>query len=137
MPGTAIHRADGSDVDDVARAPLHHSLGGELGAEDDAEQVDVDRALGDLVGFVEERTCRADPGVVHQDIDGAQLAFDVVEERSERLAIGHVQACVEAEVEIRAGLFDRRLVDVTDGYFGAELDAKSARWRGRYPSLLP
>ena len=85
MPGRGAQRRERGDVDDVAAAALDHSGSGELGAQDDAEQVDGDRALGDVVGLVDELSRRGDCSVVDQDVDGARLAFDVVKERRERL----------------------------------------------------
>jgi hypothetical protein len=85
----------------VAAAALDHSLGGELSAEDDAEDVDGDRAPGDIVGLVEEPSGRGDSRVVDQDVERPELAFDVVKERRERLAIGDVQPSVESYVEGR------------------------------------
>ena len=80
MPGTAPTAASEAMLMMWPLPPLHHSLGGELGAEDDAEDVDGDRALSDLVGLVEEAARWGDARVVDQDVDGSEFSFDVVEE---------------------------------------------------------
>ena len=91
--------------------------------------------LGDFVGLVEESSGRSDSRVVDQHVDGSELTLHVVEEGGERLTVGHVQACVEAEIEVGAGLLDRASSTSPMATF-APSGAASSRWRGRCPSLL-
>ncbi len=65
-------------------------------------------------GSSRNRPAGADSRVVDQDVDGSEFAFDVVEECRERLAVGDVQPRVEPDIEVGAGLFDRRFVDIAD-----------------------
>ena len=80
IPGIAGLAGLRGDVDDVAAAARAHPLDRQLGADDDAVDVDVELALDRVVGLVDERRHRHDPGVVDDDVDRAELALGLVEE---------------------------------------------------------
>ena len=121
--GRAVGRAAGEaglaggrgDLHEVAATARHEPLEGELRAEDHAVEVDVDHALGGRVGLLDERPDRHDPRVVDQDVERAELALDLVEERREARAIGHVERQPDRSVtELVGRPLRQRRVDVAD-----------------------
>ena len=65
------------DVHQVAAVALQHLRKDGLHPVEDAVDVDVDLALGDLVRLLEEEPDGHDPGVVDQGVDGADLLLDL------------------------------------------------------------
>jgi len=111
----AQYVATPGDGDDVATASRKHPPGSDLRAHDHAVDVDGQRASRQRVWLVDEPTDRKDPGVVHQNVDGPQPTFHLVEEAGERVAICHVERARHVEPKVRTRLFDRLLIDVADG----------------------
>ena len=69
---------------------LHlHGPGGDLGAEEGAAQVDLEHPVEVLVGEVEEGPIAQDAGVVHPDVDAAELGLGRPEDPVDPLAGGH------------------------------------------------
>ncbi len=99
----------------MATAPGKHPPGRDLRAHDHAVDVDGQRESRQRVWLVDEPTGRKDPGVVHQNVDGPQPTFHLVEEAGERVVICHVERARHGEPKVRTGLFDRLLIDVADG----------------------
>ena len=58
---------------------------------EDAGDVDVDLALGGLVGLLEERAELHDPRVVDEDVDRPELLLGVLDELLDRRAVGDVE----------------------------------------------
>src|SRR5262249_22894827 len=90
-PGDTRLSGRGGHVDDVPAIASQQALAGELGADDDAVDVDVELALDRIVGLLGERRYRHDPGVVDDDLERAELALGGVEEAGEGAAIGDVK----------------------------------------------
>ena len=61
-----------------------HPLDRQLGADDHADQVDLDLAPERVLRLLDERRHRHDPGVVDHHVERAELALGLVEEALRR-----------------------------------------------------
>ena len=115
-PGDAALAGLGGDVDDVAAMPRGaHPLDRQLGAGDDAVEVDVDLAAHRVLALLDERRHRHDPGVVDDHVERAELALGLVEEGGEGGAVGDVERQRDGPAaERRRGLLGQRQVEVAD-----------------------
>ena len=73
------------------RAARLHPLGGLLCRSDDAEEVDADDPVGHVVALLLEAADRHDPGDVAEDVDGSELALDLVEVLPPGIAVADVE----------------------------------------------
>jgi hypothetical protein len=109
------------DVDD-GRRPLfgHDAAAEDLGAQPGAAQVHIDEACPLVVGQLQERHDRLDAGVVHQDVDRAEVGRRRLEHPFDVRALRHIAlhgdgaAAVGALQGVR-GLGGPIEVDVVDG----------------------
>ena len=93
------HRAD---VDDLPFTALHH-LGHHGGGSDvRSHQVDVDDLLELGACHLVHRDALDDAGVVHEDVDGADLGVDCLDQRGDSLLVGDIAD--EAADVLDAGL---------------------------------
>jgi len=113
----------GGDVDDVAAAARAQPFDRQLGADDDAVEVDVELAPDRLVGLVDQLGHRHDPGVVDHHVDGSQLALGGVEEGGEGAAIGDIEGeRHRPSPKTRGRLFGQGEVEVSDRHAAALAD---------------
>ena len=128
MPGNpALARLRG-DVDDVAAGPRAQPFDRQLGADDDAVDVDVELAADRVVRLLDERRHRHDPGVVDDHVDRAELAFGGVEEGGEGTAVGDVERQRDrAAAQARGRLLGQRQVEVADRDAAALADQRRRR----------
>jgi len=96
----------------------------------DADQVDADDPVPLLERCVDEVAGDPDPGVVDEQVDGA----DLVGEGAHLLAVGDVHAARQRGARLALGLGEPRLVDVADDQVGA---AAGALQRGRAADAAP
>ena len=84
--------ADRRDVDDAPGALRAHRRQHELREAGEPEHVDVELATGLLERNVFDRSVRAVPGVVHEQVDPAGLGEDAVDGRGHARVVGHIES---------------------------------------------
>lgn len=85
------------------------------------EQVDLENATGDRVGFLREPAEGHDSRIVDKHVDRAELLLDGAEESAKRVRVGHIQRQRGSEAQVRARLHDHRRVDIPNGDDSARL----------------
>jgi hypothetical protein len=116
------------DIDDVAAAPRAQALDCQLGAGDDAVQVDVDLAVDRVLALVLQRRHRHDPGVVDHRVDRAELAFGLVEEVGEGATVGDIERQRDgAAAQLRRRLLRQLELEVADGDAASLRDQRRRR----------
>ena len=87
--GSCDHSPIRGNVDDPARALLHHARHHGLRAKEAAFAVDVEHALNHLGRYFLSRQMLADPRVVDQNVNNAQLAAGFGDQFSHRFRVCH------------------------------------------------
>ena len=82
----------------MAAAAGQHPIQGCAGAVDDALDVDVEDPVGQRLRYLVDTGDRHDPGVVHQNIDRADLGLDAVAEGVKRRPVGDVEGQCQERV---------------------------------------
>ena len=97
-----VHRRD---VDDAAAAALgDHLLGGELGGEEDAAQVDVEHLVEVVRGGGEDRGARFDAGVVDHHVQPAVFGHGGIHQALQVVELANIGLNAEAAAAIGADL---------------------------------
>jgi len=114
----AVDTDDGAGVEDDAAALGHHGVGDGLRAVEDAAQVHV----YDFVELLERHFLQArilgDAGVVDEDVDAAELVFDLADHGIDHGALGHVHHITDGlgaqGLALFDGFIDAGLLDVAN-----------------------
>jgi hypothetical protein len=82
-----------ADVDDRTAAPLEHRRNGSLGDHERAGDVETEGVLEHVRSDLHERLQDRPTGVVHHDVDTAELRPRDVGQVSRSIEVGHVGRC--------------------------------------------
>src|SRR5690606_31906865 len=75
LTGVASGADDRADVDDAAKAALHHHFDGGAGQAESGSQVHVDDVLPGFVGHTHRQGVAGETRIVNQNVDSARSGF--------------------------------------------------------------